>query len=208
MLVFVFSLDVESQPMINPSFEYAAVILPLPSMTMAKKEVMRPSRSLAIPPHGAGGGTNDEKDSHRFPLLETLHTDRCMGLSYLLRWANEHAYARIHAFMHGPERRFICSSFQGLHHAGSTDARAFIPRVCVMTSSSADRMVSSTGARSLRKVTMSGPEALGADVLVLAQCCKSIQTLILRRCKVDQSVARCLEQRGIAVQLGADHAPE
>lgn len=48
-------------------------------------------------------------------------------------------------------------------------------------------------------VLVSGDEVFGADVLVLAQSCKSLSEISLRRCSLDETVMHCLEQRGIKV---------
>lgn len=71
-------------PSINPTFEYAAVILSLPSTRMSDVHVIRPTmaESLAGNHDGAQG---QQGAASKFPQLETLHTDRCQGLGHLLR---------------------------------------------------------------------------------------------------------------------------
>jgi hypothetical protein len=70
-------------PSINPTFEYAAVILSLPSTKMLDVHVIRPTTADSL------AGSHDVDDGRReklgFPKLQTLHTDRCRGLSHLLR---------------------------------------------------------------------------------------------------------------------------
>eukprot|EP00282_Hemiselmis_andersenii_P000598 CAMPEP_0114170766 /NCGR_PEP_ID=MMETSP0043_2-20121206/34329_1 /TAXON_ID=464988 /ORGANISM="Hemiselmis andersenii, Strain CCMP644" /LENGTH=550 /DNA_ID=CAMNT_0001268421 /DNA_START=64 /DNA_END=1715 /DNA_ORIENTATION=- len=86
-----------------PSYEYATVILQLPALRMEGKHVLKP-RSL--PMHSTASFAHKSG----FQSLETLHTDRCKGVSCLLRF------------------------------------------------------VVAVGAPALRRITLSGPEALGADI--------------------------------------------
>jgi hypothetical protein len=70
-------------PSINPTFEYASVILSLPSTKLSDAHVIRPRMAESLA--GSHDGDEGQREALRFPKLETLHTDRCQGLSHLLR---------------------------------------------------------------------------------------------------------------------------
>jgi len=63
------------------------------------------------------------------------------------------------------------------------------------------RIVASSGARSLSMVTLSGSQVQGADLLVVAQSCKNLSTLSIKRCALDQSVLESLQNRGIVIDV-------
>jgi hypothetical protein len=50
-------------------------------------------------------------------------------------------------------------------------------------------------------VTLSGSEVQGADLLVLAQSCKNLRTLSIKRSGLDQTVVQSLKNRGIMIDV-------
>lgn len=52
-------------------------------------------------------------------------------------------------------------------------------------------------------MTLSGGQVQGADLLVVAQTCRSLRTLSIKRCQLDQSVVQSLQNRGILVDMGS-----
>ena len=64
------------------------------------------------------------------------------------------------------------------------------------------RIVAKSRSPSLQQVTISGPEASGADVLVLAQACKRLSSLVFRgQSSVDSLTHDMLRRKHIHLTL-------